>query len=139
MKVKSVVRIRKRGIRRKHGLLVFAVLLMSLHSFPSRAEYGDIILNRSSGKDGMRPVIFPHWFHRIRFRCSVCHVQIGFKMRAGGDDITMLGIVNGKYCGACHNNKIAWGPVHCNLCHSGLPGLKTGVEGGDATEGPGIW
>ena len=114
-------------------------LLMALNGLPAQAQYGDIILNRLAEKDGMRPVIFPHWFHRIRFRCSVCHVQIGFQLRAGGDDIDMVKIIGGKYCGACHNDKIAWGSSHCDLCHSGLPGLKTGVRGGDLTEGPGRW
>jgi hypothetical protein len=48
-----------------------------------QAEYGDVVLNRHSDKQGVRPVVFPHWFHRIRFRCKVCHQELGFKMRAG--------------------------------------------------------
>ena len=84
-------------------------------------------------------MIFPHWFHRIRFRCSVCHTELGFEMRTGGNDILMANIINGKFCGACHNNKIAWGPENCHLCHSGIPKLAGGIRGGDTTGGPGKW
>ena len=114
-------------------------LLSLLAPLPARAEYGDVILNNRSEKAGMRPVIFPHWFHRIRFKCMVCHTEVGFMMRAGTDNIKMADINNGKYCGACHNNKISWGPEDCKMCHSGLPGLKSGIRGGDSTDGPGKW
>lgn len=87
----------------------------------------------------MRPVIFPHWFHRIRFRCKVCHNELGFKMRAGSNDINMGDIVEGRYCGYCHNGDIAWSAANCDLCHSGKPGLPTGVQGGGQTGGPGYW
>jgi hypothetical protein len=45
----------------------------------ARAEYGDVVINEFSDEAGMRPVIFPHWFHRIRFRCKVCHGDLGSK------------------------------------------------------------
>lgn len=128
----------RRGFGRGVALAAL-VFFLALGAGPVRAEYGDVILNRLSEKEGMRPVIFPHWFHRIRYLCSVCHVQIGFKLKAGADDIDMAKIVDGKYCGACHNGRIAWGPSRCGLCHSGRPGLKTGIRGGDLTEGPGRW
>lgn len=102
-----------------------------------QAEYADVVINRQAEKNGMRPVIFPHWFHRIRFRCKVCHAELGFKMRAGSNRITMTDIIDGKFCGACHNNDIAWSPENCDLCHSGKPGLPTGVFGGHETSGPG--
>jgi len=117
--------------------MLFPALLILLVSPPASAEYGDVIINKRAEKAGMRPVIFPHWFHRIRYTCNVCHAEIGFKMRSGGSDITMAEIRDGKFCGACHNNKIAWGPEKCNLCHSGLPGLASGTHGGNATGGPG--
>jgi c(7)-type cytochrome triheme protein len=106
-------------------------------SLPADAEYGDVILNKRAGKSGMRPVIFPHWFHRIRYNCSVCHTELGFKMRTGADIMLMADINNGKFCGACHNNRIAWGTKKCVMCHSGLPGLTSGTRGGNATDGPG--
>jgi len=124
------------------GLLsctAIALLLTFLVPTAAQAEYGDVVLNNRAEKSGMRPVIFPHWFHRIRFRCKVCHTEVGFEMRAGANDILMVDIIEGKLCGKCHNNKIAWGPQNCHLCHSGLPGLKTGIRGGDSTGGPGKW
>jgi hypothetical protein len=83
---------------------------------PAGAEYGDVVLNRISEANDMRPVIFPHWFHRMRFRCKVCHGELGFEMRAGSNPMDMG-----------------------HLCHSGKPGLKTGIRGSNQTGGPGRW
>jgi c(7)-type cytochrome triheme protein len=106
---------------------------------PARSEYGDVILNKRAEAAGMRPVVFPHWFHRIRFRCKVCHNELGFKMRAGSNEVLMVDIIDGKFCGMCHNGQIAWSPENCDLCHSGMPGLKTQIKGGHQTSGPGRW
>lgn len=103
----------------------------------ANAEYADVVLNRIAGKNGMRPVVFPHWFHRIRFRCKVCHYELGFKMRVGSNEVTMADIIDGKFCGACHNNEIAWSVEKCDLCHSGIRGLPSGIYGGHETSGPG--
>jgi len=43
---------------------------------PTQAEYADLTLNRYAEQAGMPPVVFPHWFHRIRFKCKVCHEEI---------------------------------------------------------------
>ena len=102
----------------------------------AKGEYGDVVLNKWAEKEGMRPVVFPHWFHRLRFTCNVCHNEKGFKMRAGGNDITMADIVDGKFCGMCHNNEIAWSPEYCHRCHSGLPGLAGGFYGSEVPGGP---
>lgn len=115
----------------------FGAVLPLMGSSDVRAEYADVVINRQAEKNGMRPVVFPHWFHRIRFRCKVCHAELGFKMRAGSNNITMTEIIEGRFCGACHNNDIAWSPERCDLCHSGKPGLPTGVYGGHETSGPG--
>ena len=48
----------------------------------------------------MRPVVFPHWFHRIRYRCK-CHADLGFKFKAGGNEINMVKVIDGQFCGAC--------------------------------------
>ena len=118
------------------ALLALACALPAATTF---AEYGDVVINKRSDKEGVRPVIFPHWFHRIRFRCKVCHSELGFKMRAGANDVSMKDIVEGKFCGMCHNGQIAWGPERCDLCHSGLPRLLPGIAGGAQTSGPGRW
>lgn len=118
---------------------LFGAAVMVIAAMPSVAEYADVVLNRRAEKEGVRPVIFPHWFHRIRFQCRVCHYELNFKMRVGSNDITMNAISDGKFCGACHNGDIAWGADRCDLCHSGRPGLPTGIFGGHETSGPGRW
>ena len=104
----------------------------------AHAEYGDVIINKRAEINGMRPVIFPHWFHRVRFTCNVCHNSEGFKMRVGANDITMAKLVDGKFCGMCHNNEIAWGLDRCDTCHSGLPSLNPGIKRDEPTRGPGF-
>ena len=130
-------------MRRRRSLRVAQALLLALAcALPQGtpfAEYGDVVLNKRSEQEGMRPVIFPHWFHRIRFRCKVCHSELGFKMRAGANDVRMADIVDGRFCGMCHNGQVAWGPERCELCHSGLPNLPPGIAGGAQTSGPGRW
>lgn len=129
----------KRSARFLRSTGIFVLISSLIFGLPveTQAEYADVVINRQAEKNGMRPVIFPHWFHRIRFRCKVCHAELGFKMRAGSNIITMTDIIEGKFCGACHNNDIAWSPENCDLCHSGKPGLPTGVFGGHETSGPG--
>lgn len=123
----------------RFALAVLFAVAVSLALPSARGEYADVVLNRRAEKEGVRPVIFPHWFHRIRFRCRVCHSELGFKMRVGANDVTMEEITNGKFCGACHNGQIAWSTENCDLCHSGRPGLQTGIRGGHQTAGPGYW
>lgn len=102
--------------------------LWAAYEQPAQAEYGDVVINEYSDGAGMRPVVFPHWFHRIRFRCKVCHADLGFKFKAGGNDITMLKIIDGEYCGACHNGEVAWSVENCDICHSAKPGTPTQVH-----------
>jgi c(7)-type cytochrome triheme protein len=110
------------------GLLAAALLAVGGSFTTADAEYGDVVINNYSDKAGMRPAIFPHWFHRVRFACKVCHADLGFKFKAGGNDINMLKIFDGQFCGACHNGEIAWGVENCVLCHSANPGTKTQVH-----------
>jgi c(7)-type cytochrome triheme protein len=86
------------------------------------------VINNYSDAAGMRPVVFPHWFHRVRFRCKVCHADLGFQFKAGGNQINMLKIIDGQFCGACHNGELAWAVENCNLCHSAKPGTSTHVH-----------
>ncbi len=108
---------------------VFAGLVLMLGSQNVHAEYGDVVINNYSDAAGMRPAVFPHWFHRIRFRCKVCHADLGFEFKAGGNKITMAKIIDGQFCGACHNGEVAWSVENCNMCHSGNPGTPTHFHG----------
>lgn len=120
---------KKRGATRNVLLAGFLVFVTGmLGGQVTYAEYGDVVINNYSDEAGMRPVVFPHWFHRIRFRCKVCHADLGFKFEAGGNDIDMLKIIEGEYCGACHDGNLAWSVENCDLCHSGKKGTPTQVH-----------
>jgi len=101
---------------------VVATALLTIlvrHEAAAEAEYGDIVFSRKTpGADEIPPSVFPHWVHRINFKCYVCHDTI-FQMKAGVDPVTMDAIRDGKFCGACHNGKVAF-PVGfdtCDRCH----------------------
>jgi c(7)-type cytochrome triheme protein len=106
------------------SIVVAVGALVASGSYMARAEFGDMVINNYSDQSGIRPVVFPHWFHRIRFSCKVCHTDLGFAFKVGGNDINMLKIFDGESCGACHDGQMAWGVENCILCHSGKPGLK---------------
>ncbi|MFQ5914319.1 MAG: cytochrome c3 family protein [Nitrospinota bacterium] len=83
------------------------------------AVEGDVVFKREGGETGTPAAVFPHWIHRIRYKCYTCHPAM-FKMKAGADKVSMEAILEGKFCGACHNGKIAW-PVTfktCGRCHA---------------------
>ncbi|MBI3068646.1 MAG: hypothetical protein HY323_02840 [Betaproteobacteria bacterium] len=110
------------------GAAIVALTLVPGGARRALAEYGDVVINNYSDAAGVRPAVFPHWFHRVRFRCKVCHSDLGFKFKAGGNEINMLKIIDGQFCGACHNGNIAWSVENCDLCHSGKPGTPTQVH-----------
>ena len=73
-------------------------------------------------------VVFSHSTHvnAERPNCTACHSQL-FKMLKPGTPADGLAISheqmqNGKYCGACHNGKLAFDPTDgdkCMVCHRG--------------------
>jgi c(7)-type cytochrome triheme protein len=95
---------------------------------PLPYEYGEVVINNYSKGTPVSPVVFDHWLHRAKFTCRLCHVDIGFAMKAGETDIRAADNINGYYCGSCHNGKIAfsscnndYGVKHsetCDRCHS---------------------
>lgn len=92
----------------------------SLPSLPVREEYGNILIDRGSTRNGVKPVTFSHWLHRKHFTCRVCHTELDFAMKANTTEITELENRKGKFCGACHNGKIAFRHNgNCDKCHNG--------------------
>lgn len=73
---------------------------------PLPYEYGRVIIGNYSDKADLAPVVFEHWIHRSKFTCRVCHVDVGFAMKAGATGITAADNARGYYCGACHNGKM---------------------------------
>lgn len=102
---------------------------------PLAADYGNVVMNNYSEKTGMAPVVFQHWLHRARFTCRLCHVDIGFGMKAGTTNVRASDNMKGYYCGTCHNsnrsfkgiekmfeacskNLTAENGKRCDRCHS---------------------
>ena len=99
-------------------LLIELVALLPAYA----AEYGDVAFERKATTASAEEVpvaVFPHWIHRMQYKCPACHDAL-FKMKAGGGEpITMDAIREGKFCGACHNGKRAFESSFdtCGRCH----------------------
>lgn len=106
-------------MRRLPAVLAAVGLLVALLAGVGVAVEGDIRFQRKGGVAvEMPPALFPHWVHRIRYKCYVCHDSI-FQMKAGANDVSMDAIGQGKFCGACHNGKTAFAVAFetCGRCH----------------------
>jgi c(7)-type cytochrome triheme protein len=100
-------------------LVTSLALLVIAWSAWSAAEYGDVTFERKAkGLDDVPPAVFPHWIHRMQYKCTACHEEL-FKMKAGADEVTMDMIQSGKSCGTCHNGKAAFTSNFdtCPRCH----------------------
>ena len=111
---------------------------------PKPFEYGMVLINNYSLKSGLAPVVFDHWSHRDKFTCRLCHVDIGFAMKAGGTEIKAADNVRGYYCGTCHNGKRIYGnrkvfascsigitkddSIRCKKCHMGTINSNRGSD-----------
>ena len=86
---------------------------------PLPDQFGNVVMNNTSEKNGVAPVVFSHWLHRGKFTCRLCHVDIGFAMEGNGTQVREEDNRKGFYCGACHNGKVAFGSEkNCDRCHS---------------------
>ena len=113
-------------------LLAFCVQPLSQNGIkkkrPLPYEYGRVVIDNYSEKADIAPVVFEHWIHRSKFTCRVCHVDVGFAMKAGATGITATDNAHGYYCGTCHNGKTAFQSCTrktsvedmktCQRCHS---------------------
>jgi len=101
---------------------------------PLPYEYGGVVIKNFSSGAGLSPVRFDHWLHRAKYTCRLCHVDLGFAMKANATGIKAADNMKGYYCGACHNGKMAHGDrkifeacatkytkedlKRCSRCHS---------------------
>lgn len=102
-------------------LLVLGLWLMAGPVAAADSVAGDIKFERKSkGEEEFAPAVFPHWVHRVKYKCYACHnKQVNFAMKAGTAAITMDLIDQGKFCGTCHKGKPAFGVSFetCIKCH----------------------
>ena len=123
-------------------LVVLMVTFLANAAGAAPAEYGRVVINNASQKAGLAPVVFDHWLHRAKYTCRLCHVDIGFGMKAGATGITAADNMKGLYCGVCHNGKMQDGgkavfaacsadksdQKRCDRCHSQGKAVKKDVE-----------
>lgn len=85
------------------------------------SQYGNILINRTSEKNNVKPVTFSHWSHRLEYTCKVCHLELEINMKLNTTEITEEANKAGKFCGACHNGDIAFdhSEANCDKCHNG--------------------
>jgi len=53
------------------------------------------------------------------YKCDSCHPSL-FQMKKGASRITMDSLNKGRFCGACHDGKVAFStsnPQKCHECH----------------------
>ncbi len=97
-----------------------SAVVYSLPELPEPSRYGNILIDRTATAHGVKAVSFSHWTHRTRFTCRVCHEELEFDMAVGVTEIGCDDIKDGRYCGACHNGKLAFKPEgNCVYCHNG--------------------
>lgn len=107
-------------------LLMFPERSIGFWEFPPAlppAEHGNIIINRISEKNGVEPVTFSHWIHRLKYTCRVCHFELEFNFQVNTTEITEAANKAGRYCGTsgCHDGKTVFGhdnKKNCNKCHN---------------------
>jgi c(7)-type cytochrome triheme protein len=92
---------------------------------------GDLVLPRAPGSmnvDSLPASVFPHWVHRVNYRCDACHTRL-FEMKLGATEVTMDMMKNGESCGTCHNGDIAFAVAleTCDRCH--VPQLQSSCHG----------
>jgi c(7)-type cytochrome triheme protein len=117
---------------------------------PLPYEYGGVVIKNHSSGAGLSPVQFDHWLHRAKYTCRLCHVDIGFAMKANATGIKAADNMKGYYCGTCHNGKMTHGDrkifescatkytredlKRCNRCHSKGESVKQDYDFATFTE-----
>lgn len=106
--------------RRRLLTAALVIILVALPVTSLFAVMGDIVFKVENEARGTPPAVFPHWVHRIRYKCYACHPVL-FEMKAGAHSVTMEEMTAGQSCGTCHDGETAWGIGFdtCNRCHVG--------------------
>jgi len=102
------------------GILLLAGITLA-GAGAGQAAPGDIVFQRQENVEGSAafpPAVFPHWVHRVRYRCYACH-PAPFEMKQGANAVSMENIKKGEFCGACHNGQVSFSVEfqNCTRCH----------------------
>ena len=127
-------RVMKRGrvtVTAMLAALTLAVSLSTAHALrarwnlpplPPMEKFGDVLIQGTSHRNGQRSVLFSHVIHRVRHTCRVCHLELGFAMKADGTTFDGRKNHGGNFCGACHDGKESFDQSEegrCGTCHNG--------------------
>ena len=85
-------------------MLPALLILLGMVSVHGADAPGDIHFQREGVEatgGSFPPAIFPHWIHRINYRCDACHDSL-FRMEQGSTEITMGGFRRGA--GSCRGS-----------------------------------
>ena len=84
-------------------------------SVPDAPPFDMNVLIPAKG-DFVNDVMFRHKTHTYWLSCEACHPKI-FVMAKGTNNMTMVGIREGKWCGQCHG-RVSFPLTDCTRCHS---------------------
>lgn len=111
---------------KKHLALIAIVVSTSLPALAAEKHGGDILYTKP-----VNTVLFSHEFHvdKQGLSCDLCHARL-FPMEAAASqqhtDFTMKSLMDGNYCGACHNGVMAFASnTRCGDCHTGVKRAQT--------------
>jgi c(7)-type cytochrome triheme protein len=79
-------------------------------------ETRDNLILFESTTDFVKNVIFSHKVHSTWIKCSTCHPAL-FTDKLGGNEVKMVEISRGKFCGHCHG-KVSFTFADCLRCHN---------------------
>jgi len=98
-------------MRRSLGVLAAVLVVVSAFAAvadAAPADYGRVVINNSSAKGGVAPVVFDHWLHRAKYTCRLCHVDIGFGLKANATGITAADNAKGSTAAPATTGSWRW-------------------------------
>jgi c(7)-type cytochrome triheme protein len=106
---------------KKYCVIIAITLSIAMPTVAAENHGGEIYYTK-----GVKTVLFSHKLHvEIKdLSCDLCHAG-NFTMQAlkaqENADFTMKSLMEGKYCGACHNGTMAFASnTRCGDCHTGV-------------------
>jgi c(7)-type cytochrome triheme protein len=89
-------------------------------------EIRDNLILFKSTSDFVQDIVFNHKVHSKWIKCTTCHPAF-FVDELGGNEVKMVEISRGKFCGHCHG-KVSFTFADCMRCHNQPKGeVKEGV------------